>query len=795
MRRTRRSTGRRPGRPRLRAGLAGLGTLVVVGGLLIAGARGGFPATRPQLLSGAAWLASAQVGQLTLLDGASAEVAAQVRVADKGERLDVVQRQATGYSINHRTGMVRRVDGATFEVSPPTAPIPQAGDGLAAFAGTDTLYALDSQRGVLASADPVTLATRGPTVPLAAQVSPEAAALDESGRLWVLDTSNGDLVWIDHGQRHVRRGVAQAGGGRLVLADGAPVVVDPATHRATVFDPGSGEPRTTIDLDLRAGDRIEVSGSPHSSRLYLVAARGVLAICDLGATSCATALPLGSGTGDLGPPVETGGRLFVPDYTTGQVWVVDLEKSWVLARPKVLDAHTHFQLLTRDGVVFFNDPNSERAGVIRLDGGIKAVRKYDPKDPNKGLTGQPGDEPTPDSTNGLDQLDPQPKPTDSTPPPKPGDPPGVKIAVSKSTAQVGEDITLKAVPTGRAAPTALRWSFGDGQNATGPQPVTHHWDSAQTFNVSVRATFPDGKIATAYQQIRITTRQSRLTVTVSAGGTVTGPGLSCPPTCATSTPAGQPVTLTAKATQAGFVLQGWGGACAGTSSTCTVTMNGDRSVSATFGPPTPVVLPAPVLLKPANGAVLFNYPRNTTVTWQAVPGAAKYHMESQYNGGSWTSMSDQTVTGTSASFTFIGDNPGRWRVTAIAPDGTPGTTSGWRTFSYDTRIQAFAGNWVRSGGNIVRATFQATSRTGGTLHLYGNCSPSPCDWGTTSATLQSDGSLRAFYNCGCGAGVPFKTVNVRITISGGKMVVQTHNHFIDNSGRPDYDSTDTLSPG
>jgi hypothetical protein len=76
---------------RVRAAAAGLLVVVVVGGLIAAGVHGGYSATRSRMLSGSVWLASAQPGQLTLLDGASAEVAAQVQVAPKGNRLDVVQ--------------------------------------------------------------------------------------------------------------------------------------------------------------------------------------------------------------------------------------------------------------------------------------------------------------------------------------------------------------------------------------------------------------------------------------------------------------------------------------------------------------------------------------------------------------------------------------------------------------------------------------------------------------------------------------------------------------------------------
>src|SRR6266508_4614291 len=91
----------RDGRSRgLRSVVAGVGVVVLAVGVVLAAAVGGYPASRPRLLSGAAWLASAQVGQLTLLDGSSVEVAAQVQVAPKGNRLDVVQQAATAYAVD-----------------------------------------------------------------------------------------------------------------------------------------------------------------------------------------------------------------------------------------------------------------------------------------------------------------------------------------------------------------------------------------------------------------------------------------------------------------------------------------------------------------------------------------------------------------------------------------------------------------------------------------------------------------------------------------------------------------------
>src|SRR6266511_3566374 len=325
-------------------------------------------------LSGAAWLVSTQVGQVTLLDGSTAEVAAQVPVAPPGTRLDVVQQGANAYAVNRTAGSVRRVDGGTFTVSQPAIPLPNAGDGLQALAAPGVLYALDTSRGVLTSADPLTLATRTAPVPLATPVTGESAVLDEAGRLWVLDGASGSLVWIDHGQRHIRQGLAGPGG-ILVLAGSAPVVVDLARHVALTLDPESADTGRTTELDLRSADRVQVSGSPDGERIYLVAARGLLTVCELATPTCATAVPL---AGDLGAAVESGRRVFVPDYDAGRVWVVDLDQDRVVAEPRVLDPHTRFQLVSRDGVVFFNDPDSEHAGVIRFDGGVRPVAKYDP---------------------------------------------------------------------------------------------------------------------------------------------------------------------------------------------------------------------------------------------------------------------------------------------------------------------------------------------------------------------------------------------------------------------------------
>src|SRR5215470_3404510 len=430
-------------RPAVRIGLALVAATVAVAGVTVTGLGRGYPAEQVRLLSGAAWLPSPAAGQVTLLNGPSAEVAAQLQVAPAGNLLDVVQQGSTAYAIDQTAGTIRRIDGATFELTQPESPIPDARGGLTAFAGPETLYALDTQRGILTATDPHTLTARGQPLSLAAQLETGSATIDDAGRLWAVDNANGDLISIAGDRRTTHRNTAKPGPSELTLAGGHPVIIDRGNRKAIVVDPDTGEISNTIGLDLRPDDSIAVSGSSHAQRLYLVASRGLLAICDLDATACDGAVPLDASGSELGPAVEAGNRLFIPDYTTGKVWIIDLAGRDVVAKAEVLTPPARFQLLTRDGIVFFNDPASERSGVIELNGGIHKIAKYDPKDPNKGLsapstyTTQTG-EPAPDQPPGTQQPPTNQPPQNQPPPDQPPTaepPPGLPPTAQPPTAQ------------------------------------------------------------------------------------------------------------------------------------------------------------------------------------------------------------------------------------------------------------------------------------------------------------------------------------------------------------------------
>lgn len=541
----------------VRTGTYGLGAAGAVGLAVFLGAGHGYPVQNVHLLPGSAWLASSQAGQLTLLDGASAEVAAQVQAAPAGHVLDVVQQGSTAYAIDETAGTLRRVDGATFSLTAPATPIKGATSGLTAFADARHVYALDTQRGLLTIADPRTLATTGAQLSLAAQLSAGSATLDDAGRLWLVDNATGDLTRVADGTSRVHRGVAAPGKDLLALVNGKPVVVDTANRKAISVDPSDGSPTGTLDLDLRPTDTVSVSGSPHADRLYVVASRGVLDICDLAAHNCSDAVALDSNGNELGAAVESGDRVFVPDYTTGQVWVIDLKQHTIVATAQVLAPAAKFQLLTRDGIVFFNDPNSERAGVISLDGVVTKVAKYDPADPTKGLPGHqpsssapsvpqppksttvppskappstPSSRPTQSASspqgggrtatptaglptiplptgpgqpsNPLPSLTATPPPS-STPPSSSSSsskpPATLTITLSNSDVKFGETENMSVKADDGTTISSAHWTYGDGESGDGVT-VSHAWarpagQTQKTFQVTVSTSLADGRTA------------------------------------------------------------------------------------------------------------------------------------------------------------------------------------------------------------------------------------------------------------------------------------------------------------
>ncbi len=109
-------------------------------------------------------------------------------------------------------------------------------------------------------------------------------------------------------------------------------------------------------------------------------------------------------------------------------------------------------------------------------------------------------------------------------------------------------------------------------------------------------------------------------------------------------------------------------------------------------------LPAPVQLSPADGVIFDGFPREKLkLEWAAVEGALTYSVEVDFCRGPTKGNTDcvdpqphilkgmppmTDIVQTSVEFTFIGAQPGRWRVWAVDKDGNEGFKSPWRAFAY-----------------------------------------------------------------------------------------------------------------
>ncbi|WP_322756070.1 InlB B-repeat-containing protein, partial [Frankia sp. Cas3] len=624
----------RPARgARLGAALAGV---VVLGALVAAGWLGDVPARSVALDDGSAWLVSS-VGQAALVDGSSAQVVAQVKVGEGGADLSAAQSGADAFVANTSDGSVRRVDGATFAVGN-AARFANAGQSLAVYPGRQAVYAVTAQSGLVTTADPLTLQVRAQQS-LAARVAPGAAQLDGAGRLWLVDANTGDLIWLDGAGRHTRRGAVDPARATLVRSGDTVVIVDVVARTARPLRADGGTDAGGC-VDTQVGDTtVTVAGSTSADRVYAASGRrGVLLVSDLSHGSCDTAVDLRAAGHDLGAPHEAAGRVFIPDFTAGQVIVVDVGARRLVASPKVLPERTRFELVSQGSFMFYNDPRSAQAGVVRLDGSVRQTEKYNPKNPGNGVVQGPGSG-NPTQSSPTQSSPTQSSPTQSpvtSPPTGPTTPPtgqpqqakgDVQIRVSATQVVVNQPVELRVVATNGGIVASVAWTFGDDAPTSGVQ-VSHSWPKPGVYTVRAQTRLADGRQATPTATITVvadeqsfatpiqhptdsqhssdviptrsatptpsqTSTPTRppdgftLSISTSGNGSVTGnPGaIDCPSgggvrTCTASYAAGTQVTLTA-AVASGSAFSGWSGDCTGTG-TCTVTMDMARNVTATF---------------------------------------------------------------------------------------------------------------------------------------------------------------------------------------------------------------------
>lgn len=112
-------------------------------------------------------------------------------------------------------------------------------------------------------------------------------------------------------------------------------------------------------------------------------------------------------------------------------------------------------------------------------------------------------------------------------------------------------------------------------------------------------------------------------------------------------------------------------------------------------------LAAPALVAPRNRVVFTNDPRTVRFAWLRVPQAASYGIEIDCYGccgrDRWCSDAQgmgyivPKLTAIAYTFTFWGDQEGRWRVWAVDARSRPGIKSEWSGFAFRAARQETSG--------------------------------------------------------------------------------------------------------
>jgi PKD repeat protein len=415
---------------------------------------------------GTAWFGSSADGSVALLDGLSGDRLGRVKVAESGERLEVVQSRTAALVVNRSRGTVRRVDGASLEAGPVKRLGAVEDAELRVVSNAEAVWALQQGGTLAAQLDPVGVDPLGAPVGLGG--APSSVALTPSGWLWV--DGPGGLRSLRAGR--VRSQSPQAGPGEVVVAVGSrAVVVDPAARSARVVDPESGRRGRGTCLGDATADSL-VSGSGPKGRWVLAVApsAGGLVVGDVGSGKCQLVVAGDPGPDRYGPATESEGRVYVPDYREQAVVVVDPDKGSVLGRVHLgVPAGHRFRLFAHDSLLWWDDPEGDTAGVVTA--GLVALSVSKTTGPGRG-----GKVPQPDSA------------------PAPG---GVACRATPARPAVGETVVFEATADD-PQPVRWEWSFPGGRPATASGArAESRWATAGDRVVTVTATYADRPSASA----------------------------------------------------------------------------------------------------------------------------------------------------------------------------------------------------------------------------------------------------------------------------------------------------------
>lgn len=354
------------------SGVAAVAAAGVVGGLIVTGLdSAGAASTQVDLAPGTAWFASPSTGRVSMIDGPTATRVVVRDVGVGGHDLEMVQAGDDGFAIDRTDGTMRRIDSSTFGVGPPVTIGVGEDDRLQVVANRRALWAITQDGTVVQQFDPSTGMPIGG--PLGFPGTVKSAALTPDGTLWAIDATTGLVRSYSDDVTRTDTTLAMSAGATIVAAGDIPVLVDQVANSLHTLDPETARITQTSCLDLPPDADALVAGSASGVHAWVVGVLprvGNVTIADIDADVCRP-IPLGPSddTPRYGAPVAHGSRVFIPDMTAGTVVVIEpgADADPIVARIDLGLTGHRFRLFEHHSFVWFDDPQSDTAGVIRDD--------------------------------------------------------------------------------------------------------------------------------------------------------------------------------------------------------------------------------------------------------------------------------------------------------------------------------------------------------------------------------------------------------------------------------------------
>jgi hypothetical protein len=416
-----------------------------------------------QLLDGKAWLADDTKGTVMLANGATGNVDVTVPIPDgKGGQLRVIRVGKHSVVINDRNGSVSRLDLANLKIAKSAK---LAGNGLDVIPMGKRLLVVHKAKGLIELFDPMTLKPLG-RINIGSPLT--RAVVDAKGVAWVADSAGGELIsvtWDDSKKKLVQGSIGIPGKSSYHLASvrGAPTLVD--AGRGTIQKVTNGKLGDPITAPFEPNDKPALARVIEGSTIPIAATSDTDGAVIIAEPQRQFRTPFADRNGhEFGEPVMFADRVYLPDYTTGELITVD-SSGGQIGPPKKIGPGK-FSVRVEEGYLWIDDAGGKEAFVVSPNGKLRPVNQsVEPTKPGNEIVVEPDDSESPNPTTGPDGG------TSSPPPP----PPAAEVVVPTSPPAAPNSVEALAgnrmaivswtggadtFPFGTASSYRVAWSAG-----------------------------------------------------------------------------------------------------------------------------------------------------------------------------------------------------------------------------------------------------------------------------------------------------------------------------------------------